>query len=130
MSVVTINEASNLVGKSIKTIYRHIDNGKLSCVIDENGRKVIDISELIRAYGKLIEQPESDKLFSMSLDEKINIQLLEQEITHLKAILSEKEKLLIEKDLRNEDLKQALLMLEHKNTLNITKKRKWWQFKA
>ena len=66
----------------------------------------------------------------MSLDEKINIQLLEQEITHLKAILSEKEKLLIEKDLRNEDLKQALLMLEHKNTLNITKKRKWWQFKA
>ena len=130
MSVVTINEASNLIGKSIKTIYRHIENGKLSCVIDENGRKVIDISELIRAYGKLIEQPESDKLFSMSLDEKINIQLLEQEITHLKAILSEKEKLLIEKDLRNEDLKQALLMLEHKNTLNITKKRKWWQFKA
>jgi hypothetical protein len=130
MTFVTINDAAPLTGKSVKTIYRHIENGKLSCVIDENGRKVIDISELIRAYGKLIEQPESDKLFSMSLDEKINIQLLEQEITHLKAILSEKEKLLIEKDLRNEDLKQALLMLEHKNTLNITKKRKWWQFKA
>ena len=130
MTFVTINDAAPLTGKSVKTIYRHIENGKLSCVIDENGRKVIDISELIRAYGKLIEQPESDKLFSMSLDEKINIQLLEQEITHLKAILSEKEKLLIEKDLRNEDLKQALLMLEHNNTLYITKKRIWWQVKA
>ena len=30
MSIVTINEAANLVGKSIKTIYRHIESGKLS----------------------------------------------------------------------------------------------------
>ena len=44
MTFVTINDAAQLTGKSVKTIYRHIENGKLACVIDENGRKVIDIS--------------------------------------------------------------------------------------
>ena len=66
MSIVTINEASNLIGKSIKTIYRHIDNGKLSCVIDDNGRKMVDISELVRVYGLDLSLIENDNKVSMS----------------------------------------------------------------
>ena len=65
MSIVTINEAANLVGKSIKTIYRHIESGKLSCVIDDNGRKVVDMAELVRVYGLDLSLIENDNKVSM-----------------------------------------------------------------
>ena len=118
MSVVTINEASNLIGKSIKTIYRHIDNGKLSCVIDDNGRKMVDISELVRVYGLDLTLAENNNGVSMSgrgNEVESDIVLLEKEIELLKMLLSEKDKLLNEKDQRNADLKQALMLLEDKN---------------
>ena len=118
MSVVTINEASNLVGKSIKTIYRHIDNGKLSCVIDDNGRKMVDISELVRVYGLDLTLAKNDNGVSMSgcgNEVESDIVLLEKEIELLKMLLNEKDKLLNEKDQRNADLKQALMLLEDKN---------------
>lgn len=118
MSVVTINEASNLVGKSIKTIYRHIDNGKLSCVIDDNGRKMVDISELVRVYGLDLTLAENNNGVSMSgrgNEVESDIVLLEKEIELLKMLLNEKDKLLNEKDQRNADLKQALMLLEDKN---------------
>ena len=115
MSVVTINEASNLIGKSIKTIYRHIDNGKLSCVIDDNGRKMVDISELVRVYGLDLTLAENNNGVSMSgrgNEVESDIVLLEKEIELLKMLLNEKDKLLNEKDQRNADLKQALMLLE------------------
>ena len=118
MSVVTINEASNLIGKSIKTIYRHIDNGKLSCVIDDNGRKMVDISELVRVYGLDLTLAENNNGVSMSgrgNEVESDIVLLEKEIELLKMLLNEKDKLLNEKDQRNADLKQALMLLEDKN---------------
>ena len=121
MSVVTINEASNLVGKSIKTIYRHIDNGKLSCVIDDNGRKMVDISELVRVYGLDLTLAENNNGVSMSgrgNEVESDIVLLEKEIELLKMLLNEKDKLLNEKDQRNADLKQALMLLEDKNKVD------------
>ena len=121
MSVVTINEASNLIGKSIKTIYRHIDNGKLSCVIDDNGRKMVDISELVRVYGLDLTLAENNNGVSMSgrgNEVESDIVLLEKEIELLKMLLNEKDKLLNEKDQRNADLKQALMLLEDKNKVD------------
>ena len=127
MSVVTINEASNLIGKSIKTIYRHIDNGKLSCVIDDNGRKMVDISELVRVYGLDLTLAENNNGVSMSgrgNEVESDIVLLEKEIELLKMLLNEKDKLLNEKDQRNADLKQALMLLEDKN--KVDQPRKSW----
>ena len=121
MSIVTINEASNLIGKSIKTIYRHIDNGKLSCVIDDNGRKMVDISELVRVYGLDLTLAENNNGVSMSgrgNEVESDIVLLEKEIELLKMLLNEKDKLLNEKDQRNADLKQALMLLEDKNKVD------------
>ena len=121
MSIVTINEASNLIGKSIKTIYRHIENGKLSCVIDDNGRKVIDISELVRVYGldlTLIKNVKEVAVSELGNETESSIILLEKEIELLKMLLNEKDKLLNEKDQRNADLKQALMLLEDKNKVD------------
>ena len=124
MSIITINEAANLVGKSIKTIYRHIESGKLSCVIDDNGRKVVDIAELVRVYGLDLSLIENDNKVSMSDNGngvENNIIHLEKEIELLKMLLVEKDKLLNEKDQRNADLKQALMLLEDKTKIEQPK---------
>lgn len=124
MSIVTINEAANLVGKSIKTIYRHIESGRLSCVIDDNGRKVVDIAELVRVYGLNLSLIENDNKVSMSDNGngvENNIIHLEKEIELLKMLLVEKDKLLNEKDQRNADLKQALMLLEDKTKIEQPK---------
>ncbi len=57
---LNISQASRAANKSRKTIYRHIETGKLSAQKDTLGNTVIDIVELERVYG------------SIKVDEKIN----------------------------------------------------------
>lgn len=46
-----ITQAHKKTGKSRTTIQRHLDSGKLSFELDQNGKRVIDASELQRVYG-------------------------------------------------------------------------------
>lgn len=48
---MTITEAAKLYRKQRKTLYRHIDAGRLSCSVRGDGHRVLDLSELIRCYG-------------------------------------------------------------------------------
>ena len=50
---ITIAEAAKLTGKSVPTLHRHTNNGKLSFSKNEKGEKVVDIAELERCYGTL-----------------------------------------------------------------------------
>jgi len=59
MAIVTISKASKLVGKTTRTIQRHVANGKISKTTTSNGLTGIDTSELIRVYGQ-IESYDSD----------------------------------------------------------------------
>lgn len=121
MAKVSVAEAAKLTGKSVKTIYRHIDTGKLSSSQDDNGSKSIDISELQRAYGNLNFKIENDIYSRMSELENQNDnqlrQLLQQENEMLKKLLDEKENHI-------SSLKQAMLMLEHKE--EISERTKSW----
>lgn len=47
----SIAAAHRITGKSRTTIAKHVAAGKLSCVEDASGAKLIDASELIRVYG-------------------------------------------------------------------------------
>jgi len=115
MALVSVNEASKLVNKSIKTIYRHIDNGKLSFSLDNNNNKAIYISELIRVYGSINSQIENDNNGKMSDIENdgnhAKIELLENENKMLKELLLSKEDHI-------SSLKQAMLLIEHKDNDN------------
>lgn len=51
--LVGINEASRLTGKNKATIAQANKAGKLAAVVDDNGRKRYDVSELERVYGTL-----------------------------------------------------------------------------
>jgi len=51
MAKVGAQRAAELTGKSKSTIQRAMNGGKISFDLDANGRRVIDVSELERAYG-------------------------------------------------------------------------------
>ena len=117
MAKVSVAEAAKLTGKSVKTIYRHIDTGKLSSSQNDNGSKSIDISELQRVYGniKISNENVMDSQVSET-ESQFDIQmrqLLQQENEMLKKLLDEKENHIA-------SLKQAMLLLEHKEHKNIS----------
>jgi len=99
MTQLTILEASRVSGKSVKTIYRHIANGKISCILNRDNVKVIDLSELTRVYElkpssneKVITptMPSHENNDSLSLRQQL---ALSQESAHnLKLLLDEKDK--------------------------------------
>ncbi len=51
MAKVAVQRAAELTGRSKSTIQRAMNIGKLSYETDINGRRVIDVSELDRAFG-------------------------------------------------------------------------------
>jgi chromosome segregation ATPase len=51
MAKVGAQRAADLTGRSKSTIQRAMNSGKLSYELDPNGRRVIDVSELERAFG-------------------------------------------------------------------------------
>ena len=57
MAKVGAQRAAELTGRSKSTIQRAMNSGKISYEMDANGRRVIDVSELERAFGLKQETP-------------------------------------------------------------------------
>lgn len=57
MAKVGAQRAADLTGKSKSTIQRAMNSGKLSYEVDPNGRRLIDVSELERAFGLSQAEP-------------------------------------------------------------------------
>lgn len=51
MAKVGAQRAAVLTGKSKSTVQRAMNSGKISYELDQNGRRVIDVSELERVFG-------------------------------------------------------------------------------
>lgn len=47
----TIDEAASLVGRTRRSIYRAMTEGRLAYGIEADGRRYIDTAELLRVYG-------------------------------------------------------------------------------
>ena len=52
---VSISKASEMVGVTRATFYRHVDKKGISVTKDEEGNPKVDVSELIRVYGSKIK---------------------------------------------------------------------------
>lgn len=50
---ITITEAVKLSGRSRRSLYRDMGAGRLAYHAGHDGRRLVDVSELIRAYGAL-----------------------------------------------------------------------------
>lgn len=61
---VTIAEAVTLTGRARRSLYRDMDAGRVSYHVGDDGRRRLDVSELIRAYGALpgmeVEKPAAE----------------------------------------------------------------------
>ncbi|MEM9409506.1 MAG: hypothetical protein AAGA30_00165 [Planctomycetota bacterium] len=57
----SISAVHRLTGKARSTIAKHIKEGVLSCTVEE-GRKLIEASELVRVYDKFLELDENGRL--------------------------------------------------------------------
>ena len=120
MSKVSISEASRLSNKTRKTIYKYIQDGLLTVSMDTQGKKVIDISELIRVFGE-IEMPEYTVVNSTEISNNIHqvtlesIQLIAEkdvEIARLQSLLAGKDELLNAKNEQIKTLEKSLHLLE------------------
>lgn len=88
----TLQEAIKLTGRSRRSLYRDMDAGRVSYRVRDDGRRELETSELLRAYGPLahLAQPEPENMAqagtpdSTLLDE---IRLLREEVAALRSEL-------------------------------------------
>lgn len=60
MALLPVSKAADLVGLSRKTMYAHVRSGKVSASKDSKGVLLIDTSELIRVFGVLRQDKDSE----------------------------------------------------------------------
>ena len=83
MAKVGAKRAAELTGKSKSTIQRAMNSGKISFEKDNNNRRVIDVSELERAFG-LVEAETQSQTSSAQDELKRASELLEMERLRMK----------------------------------------------
>lgn len=114
MAKVGAQRAAVLTGKSKSTIQRAMNSGKLSYEVDQNKRRIIDVSELERVFGikKQEERQEPVKVDQSAIDAAVEkermamqIKMLEQQLTNAKENLDDL------KDQRDKWEKQASQVL-------------------
>jgi len=136
MAKVSISEAARLVNVSRPTLYKMLNTGKLTYTsIVKHGKQVktIDTSELMRVFGSLDgvkDDATKDVKFDGQVTE-VNIDPL-QVLQHQIALLqTENEGLKGAVNARDEhisSLRQAMLLLEHKQEPPVSSGSPWWKF--
>lgn len=117
MAKVGAQRAADLTGRSKSTIQRAMSSGKLSFDVDANGRRLIDISELERAFGlkpvgKDSPVPRSEEDDMKKAEEIVEMERLKMRVKALEDQLdSTKEQLSDLKDQRDLWQKQAQQVL-------------------
>lgn len=92
---VSISKAHTMTGVARSTIYKDIDDGKLSCTTSARGKKTIMVSELQRVYGdiKIDDKNKTDTKKNVSSNvasEEKRIQTTKTSDTNQIAVLQER----------------------------------------
>ncbi len=68
MALLPVSKAAELVGLNRKTMYAYIRSGKVSASKDGKGSLLIDTSELIRVFGVLRQEQDSESNATRQLE--------------------------------------------------------------
>lgn len=121
-TILNLSECAKRVGISRVTIGRHIKSGKVSVVRDTRGKKGIQVSELIRVYGELKHEVDSDVTKNGTSHDDAEIHkrcdMIIQELKHRIRMLEENE------DYLKRMLEQSLFRIEDKTGKSKKKKDK------
>lgn len=122
MAKVGAQRAAELTGKSKSTIQRSMNSGKLSYELDNNNRKIIDVSELERVFGLKSEtegksgnssvEAELQKAADMLEMErlKMRIKMLEQQVETTNTHMEDMQK---QRDEWQKQAQQVLITSQH-----------------
>lgn len=130
MALVNISEAAKLAQISRVTMYKkYINTGNLSVTSDERGKPAIDTSELLRVFGAIYTEKQSDSVqivqgVSPRFTHKTGT--LTAEIEHLKTIIERQERELHDSKEEIAWLRQRIEATEQRHLAGPTTTRKWW----
>ena len=137
MPKISMSKAAKLAGRSRTTLYKHIENGKVSAEKDADGHWAFDVAELERVYGPLkrvdvqgnskVDTPER----SGNASGEHRIALLEQEVSfkdeQIRSLKDQLEETKTEKhDLLDVVKAQTRLLQAGKEDQKPA--RRWWRF--
>ena len=88
MAKVGAQRAAVLTGKSKSTIQRAMNSGKLSYELDQNKRRIIDVSELERVFGIKQTSPEPNKSEKGDIEAAVERERMAMQIKMLEQQLS------------------------------------------
>ncbi|RDY38365.1 DNA-binding protein [Klebsiella pneumoniae] len=95
-NLLNLTQAADAVGITRKTLYSHIDKGLVS-VTRQQGKRYVDVSELIRHYGSvsLPEEKINTVTRSQTKHDDDTILAMQRELVELRKLI-EKQQLLLE----------------------------------
>ncbi|ECG5958874.1 hypothetical protein E1630_22965 [Salmonella enterica subsp. enterica serovar Baguida] len=133
---LNMTQAAKAAGVTRRTLYNHINQGKVTASRDDKNNPVIDVSELIRAYGN-VKLPEKE-IPSVSHRENTRknspneqLQTMQKELEDLKkaVTLMLEDKTAREDERRRQDEERQTLLEEVRRlneALEQEKKRGFW----
>lgn len=120
---LNINQAAKSINVARSTLYRDINNGKVSITKDARGRSFIDVSELERVYGEVTLSDMSESVPMIHNDTVEKDTLLQREIEllreHIDILKNERDDLRQRLNDEAEERKKLTLMLTHQKETKI-----------
>lgn len=112
-NLLNLTQAAEAVGITRKTLYSHIDKGLVS-VTRQNGKRYVDVSELIRNYGSVSLPEEKVNAVTRSQTKHGDdaILAMQRELVELRKLI-EKQQLLLEDKQQTEQLRELMTGLQN-----------------
>ena len=112
-NLLNLTQAADAVGITRKTLYSHIDKGLVS-VTREQGKRYVDVSELIRHYGSvsLPEEKINAVTRSQTKHDDDTILAMQRELVELRKLI-EKQQLLLEDKQEADRLREQVTGLQN-----------------
>lgn len=112
-SLLNLTQAADAVGITRKTLYSHIDKGFVS-VTRQQGKRYVDVSELIRHYGSvsLPEEKVNTVTRSQTKHDDDAISAMQRELVELRKLI-EKQQLLLEDKQETDRLREQVTGLQN-----------------
>ena len=124
---LNINQAAKSINVARSTLYRDINNGKVSITKDAKGRSFIDVSELERVYGEVTLSDMSESVSVQQSDTVEKDTLLQREIEllreHIDILKDERDDLRQRLNAEAEERKKLTLILTHQKEIQETKEK-------
>ncbi|HDK6332580.1 TPA: helix-turn-helix domain-containing protein [Klebsiella variicola] len=112
-NLLNLTQAADAVGITRKTLYSHIDKGLVS-VTRQQGKRYVDVSELIRHYGSVSLSEEKVNIVTRSQTKHDDdaISAMQRELVELRKLI-EKQQLLLEDKQETDRLREQVTGLQN-----------------